>query len=242
MRKIIAIIRRIWFYTLVGIVTFLISPILLLLTLRKEWYPMFFWVAKILWSYPIMFAMGLIPKVISKQRQQKRQSYIYVANHTSMIDIMLMFIAAEVPFVFVGKKELAKMPLFGYFYRRFAILVDRSSVQSRQSVYTSARERLDRGLGICIFPEGKVPEEEVILDTFKDGAFRLAIQYQIPIVPMVFPDNKKRFPYSLQGSCGICRAVIYPFLESKGLTDTRTDVAELKEKTRRLILDGLHSL
>lgn len=241
MKIIIERLRKIWFYTLVGIITILISPVLLILTLNDRWYAVFFWVAKYLWSYPIMYGMFFIPKVKAYQNQQKGKSYMYIANHTSMIDIMLMFIVAEVPFVFVGKKELARMPVFGYFYRKFSILVDRSNASSRKAVYTSAQQRLDRGLSICIFPEGKVPEEDVFLDTFKDGAFRLAIQYHIPIVPIVFPDNKKRFPYSLQGSCGDCRAIVYPFLQTQGLDlERKEDVVSLKNKARQVIFDGLN--
>lgn len=66
-------------------------------------------------------------------------------------------------------------------------MVDRSSARSRSAVYLRAKKRLDSGLSICIFPEGGVPDDEdILLDTFKDGAFRLAIEYGIPIVPMSF--------------------------------------------------------
>lgn len=162
-----------------------------------------------------------------------------VANHTSMIDIMLMLCVIKNPFVFVGKKELAKIPLFGFFYKRSCILVDRSSMKSRKAVFDQAQRRLQQGLSICIFPEGGVPDDEsVLLDVFRDGAFRLAIEHQIPIVPLAFFDNKKRFSYTfLSGSPGKMRAKILPFIptEKKTMKDKRV----LKERVYSLIFDEL---
>jgi 1-acyl-sn-glycerol-3-phosphate acyltransferase len=165
---------------------------------------------------------------------------MFVANHTSMADIMLMLVASKNPFVFVGKQELAKIPLFGFFYKRTCILVDRSSAKSRQAVFLRAQRRLKQGLSICIFPEGGVPEEDVLLDTFKDGAFRLAINHQIPIVPITFQDNKKRFSYTFfSGGPGRMRATIHKFISTEGLTTE--DTKPLNEKVRTIIWDELSS-
>jgi 1-acyl-sn-glycerol-3-phosphate acyltransferase len=102
-----------------------------------------------------------------------------------MIDIMLMFaMVKHHPLVFVGKIELAKIPLFGFFYRRTSILVDRSKYTSRKAVFNQAQERIQKGLSICIFPEGGVPDESVVLDRFKIGAFRLSVEHNLPLVPM----------------------------------------------------------
>ena len=75
-----------------------------------------------------------------------------------MLDIMLMFsIIRYHPFVFVGKKELAKIPLFGYFYKRTSILVDRSNAISRKKVFSYAQDRIKQGLSICIFQKEGFP-------------------------------------------------------------------------------------
>lgn len=162
-----------------------------------------------------------------------------VANHTSMTDIMLMFHIVKNPFVFVGKKELVKIPIFGFFYKRTCILVDRNSSKSKKEVFLRANRRLKQGISICIFPEGGIPDDEsILLDKFRDGAFRLAIEHQIPIVPMVFFDNKKRFSYTfLSGSPGKMRAKILPFVETKG--KTLDDKIKLKEEVREMILQEL---
>jgi 1-acyl-sn-glycerol-3-phosphate acyltransferase len=156
-----------------------------------------------------------------------------------MTDIMLMLIVVkDNPFVFVGKKELAKIPLFGFFYKRTCILVDRSSSKSRMAVFARAQKRLSQGLSICIFPEGGVPDEAILLDEFKDGAFRLAIEHQIPIVPITFPDNKKRMSYTfLSGSPGLMRAKMHYFVETKGKKPE--DKKEVSDEVRAIILKQL---
>ncbi len=232
------IIWRVWFYLLVLIPILLFSPLLVLFSASEKWYPQFFWVARNLWARPILYGMGFFPKFKCKEKIVKGKSYMLIANHTSMTDIMLMLLASKNPFVFVGKKELSKLPIFGFFYKRTCILVDRGSARSRKAVYDSAQERLRQGMSICIFPEGGVPKEDVMLDKFKDGAFRLAIEHQIPIVPMTFADNKKRFPYDFfKGSPGRMRVTIHPFMptENKEVADKK----EMSENARNLILSEL---
>ncbi len=161
-----------------------------------------------------------------------------VANHTSMLDIMLMLVVSKNPFVFVGKKELVKIPLFGFFYKRVCILVDRESIKSRTGVYRRAQRRLDHGLSICIFPEGGVPDERVVLDQFKDGAFKMAIAHKIPVVPIAFYDNKKRFSFTfLSGGPGRVRAKVHQFFETGILAEE--DKSTLREEVRCVILNAL---
>ena len=163
---------------------------------------------------------------------------MFVANHTSMIDIMLMLFITKDPVVFVGKKELSKIPLFGFIYKRTCILVDRNNSQSRRAVFNSAQQKINLGYSICIFPEGGVPSDEsIVLDDFKDGAFRLAINHQIPIVPITFADNKTRMSYTFfSGSMGVMRAKVHPFLNTTGMTiEDKTDIRELKTKSWNII-------
>ncbi|MDX1317642.1 MAG: lysophospholipid acyltransferase family protein [Xanthomarina gelatinilytica] len=231
------ILYRIWFYILVALPIIVLFPILLVSILKESWYSYFFKLARF-WAKFILTGMGFVWKIEREEIPETDKSYMFVANHTSMADIMLMLVSVKNPFVFVGKKELAKIPLFGFFYKRTCILVDRNSEKSRKAVFLRAQRRLKQGLSICIFPEGGVPEEHIVLDTFKDGAFRLAINHQIPIVPMTFLDNKKRFSYTFfSGGPGKMRVKIHPFIETKGLTIQDTKL--INEKTRKLILKTL---
>lgn len=235
------IVWRIWFYILVIIPIIILFPILFLTILSEKTYPQFFFLARF-WAKIILYGMGFYYKIDFEQKLEKGESYMLVANHTSMLDIMLMLLVVKNnPFVFVGKKELAKIPVFGFFFKRVCIMVDRSSSKSRFKVFELAQKRLHQGLSICIFPEGGVPDDEnIILDEFKDGAFRLAIEHQIPIVPMVFLDNKKRFPFRFfSGTTGRMRVKILPFIETKGLTLGSRQ--EIKQQTRAIILEELES-
>jgi 1-acyl-sn-glycerol-3-phosphate acyltransferase len=232
------LLYRIWFYLLLAIPIVVMLPFLLVSILKEEWYPMFFKLAQV-WAGFILVGMGFRWSIECEQIPEAHKSYMFVANHTSMADIMLMLVSLKNPFVFVGKAELAKIPLFGFFYKRTCILVDRGSDKSRKAVFLRAQKRLKQGVSICIFPEGGVPDDEsVILDEFKDGAFRLAINHHIPVVPITFADNKKRFSYTFfSGSPGIMRVKIHKFLTTETLTVT--DTKSLNAKARAVILEQL---
>jgi len=230
---------RIWFYVLVTVPIILLFPFLFLSILSEKTYPQFFILARI-WAKIIFYGMGFHYTLEKEAELEKGKSYMLVANHTSMIDIMLMLmLVKDNPFVFVGKKELVKIPIFGFFYKRTCILVDRSSSKSRFEVFKRAQKRLEQGLSICIFPEGGVPDNEnVVLDEFKDGAFRLAIEHQIPIVPMTFGDVKERFSFTFfSGSPGCMRIKIHQPVVTAG--KTMDDKKEIKEKVRETILSEL---
>ena len=135
------LIYRIWFYILVALPIIVLFPLLIISITREQWYPYFFKLAR-LWSKTILIGMGFIWKVEREQTPEMDKSYMFVANHTSMVDIMLMLVSVKNPFVFVGKKELAKIPLFGFFYKRTCILVDRSSAKSRQAVFFTSTKTI----------------------------------------------------------------------------------------------------
>ena len=233
------IFYRIWFYILVTLLIIVLFPLLLISISKDKWYPFFFKLARI-WAKSILIGMGFNWRVESEQIPEKSKSYMFVVNHTSMVDIMLMLVSVKKPFIFVGKKELAKIPLFGYFYKKTCILVDRSSAKSRKAVFLRAQKRLKEGLSVCIFPEGGVPEEHIVLDEFKDGAFRLAINHHIPVVPLTFLDNKKRLSYTFfSGGPGKMRVKIHKFLQTQDLTIH--DTKALNNEARMIILKQLES-
>jgi len=232
------ILYRIWFYTLMAVPILVLFPFLLISIAKESWYSYFFKMARI-WAKFILIGMGFKLKIKTEAPIEKGKSYMFVANHTSMTDIMLMLSLTKNPFVFVGKKELGKIPLFGFFYKRTCIMVDRSSAKSRTAVFERAQQRLQQGFGICIFPEGGVFNTCDLLCDFKSGAFRLAIEHQIPILPMTFADNEKRLPYDFLagGSPGKMRATIHKPIETKGLT--LADRNHIKEQTRNVIYKEL---
>ena len=234
------ILYRIWFYLLLALPILIMFPFLLITSSSDKLYPYFFKLARI-WAKTILWGMGYRVQIKKQTEIIYGKSYMFVSNHTSMTDIMLMLAVEKNPFVFVGKKELAKFPVFGFFYKRTCILVDRKSPKSKRAAFESAQKRLSEGLSICIFPEGGVPDPSVFLDTFKNGAFRLAIEHQIPIIPLTFADNKKRFPYHFLdgGTPGKMRVTIHEPIPTEGLTLEHRD--QLKKETRAVISNELEA-
>jgi 1-acyl-sn-glycerol-3-phosphate acyltransferase len=232
---------RIWAYAMLAVPILIMMPFLLVTSLKESWYRYFFFFARI-WAKVTLFTMGFYYKTENRDALDPKKSYMLVANHTSLADILLMLAVVRNPFVFVGKKELAKLPLFGYLYKRTCILVDRSSQKSRMEVFARAQKRIDQGLSICIFPEGGVPHDEsIVLDVFRDGAFKLAIEHDLPIAPLTFPDNKKRFSYTfLSGGPGLMRAKMHSPIETTSKTaDDKASIKAVNEKVRTIIYNQL---
>jgi 1-acyl-sn-glycerol-3-phosphate acyltransferase len=238
LKNIFRVIWKAWFYGWVLFTIVPIFPFLLILLSRDEWYPIFFKIANA-WAKTILFVMGFKMDVEGAEKIDKHKSYLFCPNHTSMIDIMLMFAISKNPFVFVGKKELKKIPVFGYIFKKSSILVDRSSRESSRKAFEDAKNKLASGRSICIFPEGKVPSDEsIVLDNFKSGAFRMAIEHKIPIVPITFYDCKKRFSYTFfSGSPGKLRVKIHNLIPTKNYT--MEDRNKLKQQTYDVIYQSL---
>ncbi len=113
------------------------------------------------------------------------QTYIYCANHSSNLDILLFCLLAKGRFHFMGKEELMRNPLLGVFFKTIDIAVARSSKISSFRAFKRAAGNLQQGMSLIIFPEGKIGEEyPPVLHEFKNGPFRLAIEQGIPIVPV----------------------------------------------------------
>ena len=233
------LIWRLWFYILMICTILLMAPFLLVLTAKESYYSAF-WKLIRAWSYLLLYGMGFRIKKQIDEELDRNQSYMFCPNHASFMDPFVLIVLSKNPIVFVGKKELVKIPIFGFFYKRVVIMVDRSNPSSRKRVFEMAKKRLHGGTSIGIFPEGLVPEEDVILAPFKKGAFSLAIQHQIPIVPQTYYDCKRLFSWDfLKGGTGTFRVRQHQFIETKGLKNE--DLEHVKEKTFQIIHNELSS-
>jgi 1-acyl-sn-glycerol-3-phosphate acyltransferase len=219
-------------------------PAFIIVAINKNWYKPFYFFG-VVWSKLILFFMGFYIKIDKPLDLDITQPYVFVGNHVSMIDVMVMVsVAKRHAMVFVGKKELEKIPIFGYIYRKTMILVDRSSPESRRAVFNSTKEKISKGRNVCLFPEGTVPPTEMELGKFKQGAFSIAIEHQIPIVVCTFLDNKKRFPWSFggllaasKGIPGELRVMTHEPISTIGLT--MNDMKNLGDKVRKIMLEDL---
>ena len=222
------LIWRLWFYILIIGSIILISPVLLILSAKEEYYPTFWKLIRV-WSKVLVYGMGFRLKVQNDQILDKNKSYMFCPNHTSLMDPFVLIILSKNPIVFVGKQELAKIPVFGFFYKRVVIMVDRNNPESRKKVYTIAKKRLKNGTSMAIFPEGLVPPENIVLAPFKKGAFSLAIEFEMPIVPQAYYDCKRLFSWDFfKGRPGVFRTHQHQFIETKDLK--KEDLSNLKEQ------------
>ena len=231
------LIWRVWFYILIFITIMIMVPFLLVLTSKEEYYPTF-WKMVRLWAKVLIYGMGFRLKIQADEVLDRKKSYMFCPNHASLMDPFVLIALSKNPIVFVGKQEFVKIPIFGFFYKRVVIMVDRTSPKSRKRVYEMAKKRLQNGVSMAIFPEGLVQTENVILAPFKNGAFSLAIEYEIPIVPQVYLDGKRLFSWDFfKGGPGVFRIRQHKFIQTKDLE--QSDMQKLKEKTFNIIYNDL---
>jgi len=136
------------------------------------------------------FSLIFLPvKVEVEGTLEKGKSYIFLANHFSYLDVAMMgFVPGDA--VFIGKASIRKVPFFGYYFKNLHIAVDRSRVKSRAETMRRAGLALDRGSSIVLFPEGGIyTQNPPHLVPFKNGAFRLAMEKQISIIPVTLSYN-----------------------------------------------------
>ncbi len=161
---------------------------------------------------------------------RKDQAYIYVSNHTSFLDLpgIRMIIPGE--FRPMAKKELLKIPVFGWIAQTATIIVDRTSGESRRKSLEKLKEVLLDGISILLFAEGTQNRTKEILQPFKDGAFRIAIDTQQPILPMVVIGAGKLMPPgTIRLKPGRIKILVAPEIP---ITDPAyADLATLKQKT-----------
>lgn len=141
------------------------------------------------WARLFLTLSFIPPRLEWRAKLKPGQPYLLVGNHTSYLDIVLMGYVPKLC-VFVGKKSLTRVPLFGFMFRKIHITVDRSNARSRYLVYEEGAKVLDQGLSLVMFPEGGIRSQEPPrLAGFRNGAFKLAIEKQVPIVPVTMPHN-----------------------------------------------------
>ena len=188
------------------------------------------------WSRFILMCSGFYLDVEYEEPIDSSKAYIICPNHVSYIDIPVTFAIMPGVFVFVGKKSLSKIPIFGWFYKKTMILVDRSNNRSSYNAYKHASQRIAEGVGIAIYPEGGIPNHEIKLHGFKSGPFRMAIEQGVDLIPVTFADNKKRFPCDrLDGSPGKLRVFVHkPILagtyKSETMQEFKSDVFAIIDK------------
>ena len=147
-----------------------------------------------LWAWTFS-KLNFIPyRIHGRGNIQPGKAYIYISNHTSYLDIPGVCLTVPTQIRPLAKKELVKFPVLGWIIRHASVLVDRSSNESRRKSMEHLKDVLRRGISVLIFPEGTQNRSSAPLQPFYDGAFRIAIETQCPVLPMVILGAGKLMP------------------------------------------------
>ncbi len=145
-----------------------------------------------LWGDCWFLLVGIWHRNIYESTPDKNGQYIYVANHISYLDAAVIVKTLRRPIRPLGKYEMAKIPIFGYIYKNAIVMVDRTDAERRARSVRQLKAVLRKGISIFIFPEGTFNLTKRPLKEFFDGAFRIAIETQTPIRPILFLDSYQR--------------------------------------------------
>src|SRR5690606_30271407 len=154
----------------------------------------FIWTVVHFWAKGWLWILGM--RIQIHGNFPKGEKFVIIANHISYLDTVNIYAAIPEYFRTLAKKEMVRIPVFGFVYKQLAILVDRSSAESRSKSMRLMWRQLKNECHILIFPEGGFNETEEALSKCYDGAVRLAINTQTPILPLIFPDTVNRWHFS----------------------------------------------
>ncbi len=164
--------------------------------------------------------------------------FVICANHSSYLDIISFYgILPKNRFLFMGKSELLKWPVINIFFRKLDIAVNRDKRHSAMRSIIRAKKELKNGWSIVIYPEGGIPLTAPKMGQFKNGAFKMAIDMGVPILPITCLDNWKLFGtdpvLSARAHPGISNVIIHEPIPTGGLE--KKDLVSLRNQTFEVI-------
>ncbi len=217
----------------------LMYPLFWILLQKKKWFPAAFKIKRI-WSHGFQLLLFCPVKATFKGTLPK-PPYIIASNHCSYLDTVFMYSVFNDYFLFIGKGELLKWPLFKLFFKKMDIPVHRTNNKLAYNALQQAYEAIDRGECVAIYPEGTIPLTAPRMKPFKNGAFKMAVDKQVPIVPVTWTTNHRimgepaqLFTYSLP--CSV-RVIVHEAIYPSGKTDG--DIITLRHQVFESIDKGL---
>jgi 1-acyl-sn-glycerol-3-phosphate acyltransferase len=188
-----------------------------------------------LWGDIWFFLVFIFHRNYYEQKPDRNKQYVFVVNHISYLDAPTIVKAIRRPIRALGKTEMGTVPVFGFIYKYAAVRVDRADAADRAKSIRNMKSVLMKGISIVVFPEGTFNRTSNPLKHFYDGAFRVAIEAQMPIKPILFLDAYDRLNYRSIFSLnpGRDRVVYLEEVPVEGLT--QEDVPALKQKVYQLM-------
>ncbi|KAA3609323.1 MAG: 1-acyl-sn-glycerol-3-phosphate acyltransferase [Calditrichaeota bacterium] len=174
--------------------------------------------------------------VSGREKIKEGQSYVIVANHPSAFDILVVYGWIGLDFKWVIKKEVRKYPILGYSCHKMGhVFVDRSNTDAAIKSLQSAKSRIRDGVSIFFFPEGTRHKE---IGQFKKGAFRMALDLELPILPVTIRDSEKIIPSkSIKVRPGHAEMIFHDPIETSDYN--HENLRELVEKSHDIIMAPL---
>lgn len=149
-----------------------------------------------IWMHVWFFLIGCRIRVRGTAHFKKGTGYVVTCNHNSLLDIPLSSAFIPGPNKTIAKNSFAKVPVFGWYYSKGSVLVDRKSEKSRKKSIEKMKAVLKQGMHMCIYPEGTRNRTEELLKPFYNGAFKLSEDTGHAIIPAVILGTKKAVPLS----------------------------------------------
>lgn len=189
-----------------------------------------------LWMAVYMPLVGCPVYRRGKGNFEKGKNYVVVCNHNSFADVPVSSPWIPGPNKTLAKIEMARIPLFGVIYKAGSVLVDRKSDSSRRESFHNMNLMLEKGLHLCLYPEGTRNKGEEPMQKFYDGAFTTAIKAQKPIILGIIFNTRKIFPGKPKAWAWPNKIHFHflPAIETQGLE--LKDVGVLKERVRNEML------
>jgi 1-acyl-sn-glycerol-3-phosphate acyltransferase len=186
------------------------------------------------WSGWVVSFAGVTIEVESRGKLDPAQPYVFMANHASSLDIWAMFRVVPRRVRMIAKKQLARIPLFGWvmWAGRFIFIDRQNGVAARRSIDEAIR-RVHDGDSVVIFPEG-TRTRDGSLGPFKKGGFHLAARAGVPIVPVALRGTRALMPRgSLLLRSGTIKAIIGEPVPTQGISDEER--ASLNDRVRSVV-------
>jgi 1-acyl-sn-glycerol-3-phosphate acyltransferase len=188
-----------------------------------------------LWAYTMLAVSLVRTEIINKDKIMRRTSYIIISNHQSLYDIIALVTSLGIQFRWIIKKEILKVPIFGYgLYASRNIFIDRSNTASAIESINKGFDRLPKGVSVMVFAEGtRSPDGKI--HEFKKGGFVTAVRRKIPILPVTVNGSRRIMPKgSLAMKPGKIQIVIGDPIDTSSYTNDT--VQELIDKTRQAVI------
>jgi 1-acyl-sn-glycerol-3-phosphate acyltransferase len=233
--RLLRILWAFWYFFIFALIFILLYPVFAVLLSKEKWYKHANRL-RAAWAVILFFLTGIFYRIHFEEKLNRKRAYIFCSNHFSYLDIPMSALVVKRNWRFMAKQELDNIPILNIFFRTVDIAVNRENPRESFKAVREASESLEKKMSIVMYPEGTISPHPPKMVRFKNGPFRLAIDQQVPIVPITMADNWKLLfvdGWKIHGRPGLSRVFVHSPVETKGMT--MADVETLKHQVLQTI-------